>query len=181
MRLAMTQSIRMIQAITLPSIFIPDFGTELEVEQASEYQILLSLLDKIREGKFIDPYHFRIESNREIFRHPLSKKLAVLGDELSDLLENYDCDKDSECSGNLKCDGPAGGALDGCCNPSDTWNTITKKCEAPCECTSGVCCDGCNYKSSNVVCDSQVSGSLQYICEGNCLGDGILSRYQKRY
>jgi hypothetical protein len=48
----------------------------------------------------------------------------------------YDCDSDSECSGNLQCKGPIGGRLDGCCNANENWDENNYQCVAPCVLTS---------------------------------------------
>ena len=50
--------------------------------------------------------------------------------------EEYDCDSDSECSGDLKCIGPDGDYnsdwYDGCCNSNEEWDVTNKECLAPC-------------------------------------------------
>jgi len=92
---------------------------------------------------------------------------------------NYDCDWDSECLGSLKCMGPTGGNLDGCCKSSETWDDISYRC---CECNNAndPCCDGCNYESSSKVCDYHY-GSYYYGCRGESLGDDVLKQDKKRY
>ncbi len=89
--------------------------------------------------------------------------------------EDYDCDWDSECSGSLECQG---GSPDGCCYSDETWDDSSKEC---CECTSGACCDGCNYKSSSYVCDSHY-GSYFYACPtGQCLASDVERKDKSRY
>jgi len=94
----------------------------------------------------------------------------------------YDCDSDSECSGNLECMGPIGDGdsskYDGCCKYFERWDTSRKEC---CECSEGVCCDGCHYYGTDRVCDYH-SGSYQYGCgNGNCQGDDVYKIDQRRY
>ncbi len=89
----------------------------------------------------------------------------------------WDCDADSECYGSLRCLDGAGGLSDGCCNLGEIWKADTLKC---CQCTEGACCDGCNYRSSSYVCNSD-TGSRRYKCEGNCLDDDILVQKGVQY
>ncbi len=98
--------------------------------------------------------------------------------------EDFDCDRDSECSGNLDCMGPGILACSlkecGCCFSGETWDKTRNEC---CECddASDPCCDGCNYESSSKVCDYHY-GSYKYGCSnGNCLGDNVKKRDKKRY
>lgn len=91
---------------------------------------------------------------------------------------DYDCDSDNECYGSLKCMGPIGGNLDGCCSSGEWWDETNYRC---CECSSGSCCDGCHYRPSSYVCDYHY-GSYQYGCEeGNCLDDDVYKIDKRQY
>ncbi len=93
---------------------------------------------------------------------------------------DYDCDWDSECYGSLYCTGSAWCYLGdcGCCWSGETWDKTRDEC---CECSSGVCCDGCHYKSSSSVCDYHY-GSYYYSCpSGECVGDDVYRRDKRRY
>ena len=96
---------------------------------------------------------------------------------------DYDCNYNSECSGSLECMGSfiCLGWECGCCKSDEEWNKDKNICEGRCECSSGPCCDGCHYKTSSTVCNSHISGTDQYKCDGNCLDQDILTRYQKQY
>ena len=49
-----------------------------------------------------------------------------------------------------------------------------------CECTSGTCCDGCDYKSSSTVCDTDAD--CEYGCPwGTSCGDDVGERCRDRY
>jgi hypothetical protein len=56
-------------------------------------------------------------------------------------------------------------------------------CVTDCECSSGVCCDGCDYRPPSYVCDGQYS--IDYGCpdgEGNSYpGSDVYKRVKKRY
>jgi len=94
--------------------------------------------------------------------------------------EDYDCDFDSQCSGNLECKGNLIGS-DGCCFSDEDWDSNTNKCISQQECTSGTCCDGYYYRSSNYVCDYNF-GDYYYGCsDGQCLGDDVKKQDRRRY
>lgn len=72
--------------------------------------------------------------------------------------------------------------------PTNTSNEWTEfKLNAPnigtsdcCECSSGSCCDGCDYRSSSYVCDS--SYQVDYECRyGTDCGEDVYRRIKKRY
>ncbi len=99
--------------------------------------------------------------------------------------EDYDCDSNSQCYGNLECKGPIldlnPSYYDGCCRSDEDWDSNTKRCVAQQECTSGVCCDGYYYRPSNYVCDNHY-GSYYYDCPtGQCLGSDVKKQDRKRY
>lgn len=48
-----------------------------------------------------------------------------------------------------------------------------------CACSSGSCCDGCNYRSASYVCDNAYS--TDYQCTSNSCGADAQSRTSKRY
>jgi hypothetical protein len=61
---------------------------------------------------------------------------------------------------------------------SDTESNVVSLTR--CECTSGVCCDGCHYRSSSYVCDPEYD--VQYGCPwGTSCGDDVGVRYKQRY
>ncbi|RJO70467.1 MAG: DUF1566 domain-containing protein [Myxococcales bacterium] len=53
----------------------------------------------------------------------------------------------------------------------EDWNRdgLSVTCLASCECSSGLCCDGCNYYSSSRTCNSD--HHRKYRCEGSGCGD----------
>ena len=67
---------------------------------------------------------------------------------------------------------------------SNEYNNINKATYqihiTGCECTSGLCCDGCNFRLSSYVCDSQYQ--TEYGCPwGTECGDDVGVRYKERY
>jgi len=48
-----------------------------------------------------------------------------------------------------------------------------------CECTSGVCCDGCDYRPSTYVCES--NAEVKYVCAGTDCGDDVYRQKKDRY
>ena len=53
-------------------------------------------------------------------------------------------------------------------------------CTAVCECTSGACCDGCDYRPSSYVCSSQYETDYGCPWGTNC-GNDVGVRYNQRY
>jgi hypothetical protein len=67
-------------------------------------------------------------------------------------------------------------------DPDDSNPGDPPDCVPVCECTSGPCCDGCNYRSSTYVCDTWTE--TDYGCPwGTDCGDdvGVRTRTNKRY
>ncbi len=69
----------------------------------------------------------------------------------------------------------------------DALCSNTQTCPAPpvidtsdpcvvCQCTSGVCCDGCNFRSAGTVCDTQ----NQNVCAGGACGNDWVSQRKTR-
>jgi hypothetical protein len=53
-------------------------------------------------------------------------------------------------------------------------------CVKSCECTSGVCCDGCNYRPSTWICDTETE--TQYGCPwGTTCGADVAEKSKTRY
>jgi len=54
------------------------------------------------------------------------------------------------------------------------------ECGTDCDCTSGVCCDGCYYRSSSYVCDDEYD--VDYECRyGTDCGDDVWRKTKRRY
>ncbi len=63
------------------------------------------------------------------------------------------------------------------CADNDSSCNYSSTC---CECTSGTCCDGCNYRSSSTVC--QVNADSDYGCPwGTSCGADVGIQYRDRY
>ena len=75
---------------------------------------------------------------------------------------DYDCDLDNECSGDLKCKGPVGGAFDGCCYANEEWDTIKKEC-VEIECRKNSDCGTEGYTN---ICetDDEYQRYISYTC-----------------
>ena len=63
---------------------------------------------------------------------------------------------------------------------SGTYSPWTNLWYCTCECSSGVCCDGCDYKPSSTVCNQQYQ--TDYGCPwGTVCGDNVGVRYKHQY
>ncbi|MFH1530226.1 MAG: putative metal-binding motif-containing protein [Pseudomonadota bacterium] len=85
------------------------------------------------------------------------------------------------------CNGQVDGYTDSCNNGC---NTGTKTCSwggwsscnaPPPACTSGPCCDGCDYRSSSTKCDSSPSATQYQCTESDLCGGAAQRRYQYKY
>jgi len=57
---------------------------------------------------------------------------------------------------------------------------IEKRENIPCECTTGVCCDGCNYRPSSYLCNNNYQ--VEYGCpDGTSASDDVKRRYKDLY
>lgn len=66
-----------------------------------------------------------------------------------------------------------------CCSGL-SWNSSTKKCESACKCTSGACCDGCNYRSTSYACYTEYG--YNYGCPwGTACSNDVGYQYRYRY
>ena len=78
---------------------------------------------------------------------------------------------DDDCNGQV--DGQTQSCSNGCNSGTQTcnWGSWSSCNAAPPECTSGACCDGCNYRSSSYKCNSSPYAT-QYQCTAwnNCGG-----------
>lgn len=100
----------------------------------------------------------------------------------------YAREQNQYCSGSsAACDGAliwtAPTVIDDCtstetCAPGDSTCNPTASCS--CACTSGACCDGCNYFPSTTICAATVA--YEYLCSGGtaCGADAYV-REQHRY
>jgi len=59
------------------------------------------------------------------------------------------------------------------------YDAICSDVPCTCECASGLCCDGCNYKSSSEICNSVLNS--EYRCEGSSCGSVAQKRTQVQY
>ena len=92
-----------------------------------------------------------------------------------------------ECNGeDDDCDGTIDGMIQSCTN-NCSWgtqtctNSIWSPCNAPQPaCTSGPCCDGCDYRPSSYKCSSSSQDS-QYQCTGSGCGGQAQRKDQYRY
>lgn len=62
------------------------------------------------------------------------------------------------------------------CNSSGQWGSW-ETCITNCQCSSGLCCDGCNLKSSSNVCNSWT----EYQCQGSSPGQDAQSQLVQTY
>ena len=62
------------------------------------------------------------------------------------------------------------------CNGNGQWDNWGS-CISNCVCSSGTCCDGCNYKSAANSCYSYI----EYKCAGNSPGDDVQTRQNTKY
>ncbi|KIG14346.1 hypothetical protein DB30_06948 [Enhygromyxa salina] len=60
---------------------------------------------------------------------------------------------------------------EGCQDAGDGFDDYCINNDPQCDCNSGICCDGCNFRSSNFVCDQDADS--QYSCSGNSCGDDL--------
>jgi len=73
-----------------------------------------------------------------------------------------------------------GNCNDGKDNDCDGYTDSADSGCVTCECSSGICCDGCHYRSSSYVCDYYYS--TDYGCPwGTSCGNDVGVRYKKRY
>jgi hypothetical protein len=72
-------------------------------------------------------------------------------------------------------------ATEKCSSDNSTYANCSyaSECDTVCDCTSGACCDGCNYRPSSYVCDSTYQ--TDYGCPwGTGCGDDVGVRYKTR-
>ena len=116
--------------------------------------------------------------------------------------ENALCDDGNKCNGISTCVSgscqqttlPVTCAAQDACHVAGSCNAATGVCTNPekctggttcvggtcCACTSGACCDGCNYKTSSVRCNNHVS--FEYYCkDGTICGDEVWGRVREQY
>ncbi len=86
-----------------------------------------------------------------------------------------DCDSDSECASGLHCSQVSG--TDYCCPSNKEWSNTYNQC---CECISVTdCCDGCNFKSTDVACTYL---GAEFSCyAGSDPGDDVYRKQEWRY
>ncbi len=87
-RLHLSQRIEIRQALLYGEMDDP-FRTEGENLQVSQYDLIKTLESIVSKGEFIDPRHFLLEINRQVFGHPLETGLARFGGDLTAVLSNY--------------------------------------------------------------------------------------------
>ena len=95
--------------------------------------------------------------------------------------DRYCSGSSSSCNGSLLWDTAT--VYDNCastetCSPGDSSCNYTASCD--CECTSGTCCDGCNYRSSGYKCQEDIN--TEYYCkDGTGCGQDVYVHHQDRY
>ena len=59
------------------------------------------------------------------------------------------------------------------CGDNCYWSNWSTCSSTGCVCSSGDCCDGCNYESTNVDCDAWT----EYQCDGNTIEKRTITQY----
>ncbi len=83
-----------LRQVLLPEDMTEPFRTNAEDLQISQYDLLKTLEEIVSKGEFIDPEHFSLEINREVFGHPLEIGLSNFGGDLIQVLRTYSSDEE---------------------------------------------------------------------------------------
>lgn len=92
-RLEQRQVLALRQVLQAEDMVEP-FRTEGENLQISQYDLLKTLEGIVSKGEFLDPEHFSLEINREVFGHPLEMGLSSFGGDLVQVLRTYSSDEE---------------------------------------------------------------------------------------
>ena len=66
-----------------------------------------------------------------------------------------------------------------CSSDNNYYASCSYDTSCDCECSNGICCDGCKYRPSSYICDAE--NDIDYQCSGAGCGDDAQKNIQVRY